>query len=134
MGASQPGTLGALSPVLDPPGAGCVLHPAWEGGDRLGPFPISRRAWPALSIPTLEATVVAWASFLEGVGVQYTGFQSTLEGSQHNSDGLEHNCEAHSLSHLGPNFLASGSFSPGMESPWSSGACTQETSPLGKDG
>lgn len=56
MGASQPGTLGALSPVLGPPGAGCVLHPAWEGGDRLGPFPISRRAWPALSVPTLEAT------------------------------------------------------------------------------
>lgn len=121
MGAPQPEALGGISPSLALPGAGCVPHPAWGGGDCLGCFPTLSRAWPALSVPTREPTEVACASFLErGGDSTQRGFQSTLDGSQHNSDGLEHNCEAHSLSHLGPNFLASGSFPPGMGGPWSS--------------
>lgn len=118
------------------PGAGCVPHPAWEGEDCPRPFPTPTRAFPALSVPSRKPTVVACAFFLErGGDSTQRGFQSTPDGSQHNSVGLEHNCEAHSLSHLGLNFLASGSFSPGMGGgPWSSGARTQDTSHLGKDG
>jgi len=134
MGAPQPGALGGISHVLGP-AWGRVCPASCLGEDCPGPFPTPTRALPALSVPSREPTVVACASFLErGGDSTQRGFQSTPDGSQHNSDGLEHNCEAHSLSHLGLNFLASGSFSPGMGGLWSSGARTQETSHLGKDG
>lgn len=115
------------------PGAGCVLsHPAWEGDDCSGPFPTSIRALPALFVPTREPTVVACASFLErGGDSTQRGFQSTPDGSQHNSvwstivkhiplPGAQLPCLRQLLSWNG--------------GPWSSGAHTQETSHLGKDG
>lgn len=64
------------------------------------------------------------------------GFQSTPNGSQHNSGDLEHNCEAHPLpSRPGPACLASGSFSPGTGGPGVQGLTPGEsdnfTAPLG---
>lgn len=95
-------------------------------------IPTSLRAEPACPPPTpvLEARAVPLS-----LPSERRGFQSTPDGSQHNSD-LEHNCEAHPLpSHPGPDFLASGSFSPGTGAPGVQGLTPGEsgnfTAPLG---